>query len=58
VDLTLNVVERKTGGFSAGGGLSARGVMEVGGCVRERGSNRIEARRAASPPVEGCRRGV
>jgi outer membrane protein insertion porin family len=28
VDLTLNVVERKTGGFSAGGGLSARGVME------------------------------
>ena len=24
VDLTVNVVERKTGGFSAGGGLSAR----------------------------------
>eukprot|EP00959_Pyramimonas_sp_CCMP1952_P266162 5564776-Pyramimonas_sp.AAC.2 len=28
LDLTLNVVERKTGGFSAGGGLSARGVLE------------------------------
>jgi len=39
VDLTLNVVERKTGGFSAGGGLSARGVMEgslsgfIGSCA-------------------------
>ncbi|KAK3280296.1 Outer envelope protein 80, chloroplastic [Cymbomonas tetramitiformis] len=39
VDLTLNVVERKTGGFSAGGGLSARGLVEgalagfVGSCA-------------------------
>lgn len=39
VDLTVNVVERKTGGFSAGGGMSARGLAEgalsgvVGSCT-------------------------
>ena len=39
LDLTVNVVERKTGGFSAGGGLSARGLAEgalsgmVGSCA-------------------------
>lgn len=38
MDLTINVVERKTGGFSAGGGMSARGLAEgalsgvVGSC--------------------------
>lgn len=39
LDLTVNVVERRTGGFSAGGGLSARGLAEgalsgmVGSCA-------------------------
>ena len=28
VDLTLNIVERKTGGLSAGGGISAQGHAE------------------------------
>ncbi len=39
LDLTVNVVERRTGGFSAGGGMSARGLAEgalsgmVGSCA-------------------------
>ena len=28
VDLTLEIIERKTGGLSAGGGISATGAME------------------------------